>query len=238
VACSAALVINDVTVDAIVVGPNVPSQAAETIAGQFPEKPPIVVTSRPDKDSTILDLVGESGIDYLFSCLYEYRIRPGLLNAVKKGGVNIHTSVLPNNGGFHTSYWGIINSTPLGATIHWMDETLDTGDIIGQERFEDDGLMTSMEVKKRQLDLCVELFHSYLPLILQDKAPRIPQLAGGSFHLKNEIGPATTFDGSDTITLGEMLRLARATSYESHGFHVRIGDRVFKVQAAISELPS
>ena len=236
VACAAVLMRNDVAVDALVVGPNVPRHAVEAIAGQFPVAPTVVVSSRPDQDSFILDLLDKGRIDFLFSCLYEYRIRPSLLGAAKKGAMNIHTAVLPHNRGIHTSYWGIVDGTPLGATMHWMDESLDTGDIIGQAVFEDDGLMSAAEVRQRQLQLCVHLFETYLPLIVRGEAPRRPQPPGGSYHFKRDIEAATSFEAEDTVTMGQLLRLARATNYGTHGFYVRVGDRKFKVQASVSEV--
>ena len=237
-ACAAALARADVVIHALVVGPNVPQKAAEAIAGQFQAPPPIVVTTRPDQDPMILGLLDEGRIEMLLSCLFEYRIRPRLLQGASKGGVNIHTSVLPHNRGFHTSFWGIVDGTPLGATIHWMSEELDAGDIIAQASFQDDGLMSAGEVRQRQLALCVELFEAHLPAILAGEAPRTPQPPGGVFHHKRDIGPATTFDQTDTITMEALLRLARATHFGPHGFYVRVGSRTFKVQASVSEVTS
>ena len=204
----------------------------------LPNNPPSFKTARPDREPLILDLMNENKIDLLFSCLYEHRIRKKLLRKANRGGINIHTAVLPWNKGMHTSFWGIMDGTPLGATIHWMDENLDTGDIVGQAVFEDDAIMTAAEVKQRQLALCVELFESYLPLILRNEAPRVSQPKGGSYHLRRDIEAATTFDDSDTFTMGKLLRLSRATNYGPHGFYIRVGDRKFKIQTSISEVSS
>ena len=235
-ACATALARHRVAILALVVGPHVPKEMARMIAGRFETPPPIVVTARPDKDPFIRELLETGRMEMIFSCFFEYRLRPLLIHGVQLGGVNIHPSVLPHNGGFHSSFWGIYNQTPLGATIHWLSEELDRGDIIAQVTFEDDGAMSAEEVRQLQRRLCIELFETYLPRILARKAPRTPQPPGGSYHFKTEIEAVTTFEGTDTITMDLLMRLARATHCEPHGFYVRIGDRKFKVQASVSEI--
>jgi len=227
---------HEVVVRAVVLEPDTSEEMATTIAERFPVPPPVVFTSRPDKDPVILQLVNSGSIDLLFCCWFKYRVRPKLLNSLNIGAVNIHPSALPYNKSRHSAFWGIMNGTPLGATIHWMDESFDTGDIIAQATFEDDGVMSAEEVYGRQLSLCLELFDQHLPSTLIDNPPRINQPAGGSYHFERDIRNATTFDGSDSITMEKLLRLARGTRMGSNGFYVQIGDRKFKVQASVSEV--
>ena len=117
-ACAGLLISAGVKIYAIVVGPNIISEDAERIANQFIVLPRIIVTSRPDEHPFILDLIEKGNIDMLFSCYYEYRIRPKLIRGAKYGGINLHPSYLPHNAGFHSSFWGIYNNIPLGATLH------------------------------------------------------------------------------------------------------------------------
>lgn len=234
---AAALASQQVSVNAVVISPDDPDPAVDRLLGEFNEPPPIIRTKRPDQDPDILKLLDSGQIEFIFS-YFGYRVRPKLLNGAKIGGINVHPSVLPYNGGRHSAFWGITNGTSLGATVHWMDETFDTGDIIGQATFEDDGLLTAEEVYKKQLQLCVEVFCKYLPEILSGHAPRIPQSSGGSYHHNSEIVKASTFDGGDTITMAQLLKLGRATSFGSHGFFVNVDGRNFKVQTSISEVHS
>jgi len=46
--------------------------------------------------------------------------------------INIHPSVLPDLRGIDPVIGSILFQRPLGATCHWMDEGVDTGDIIAQ----------------------------------------------------------------------------------------------------------
>lgn len=178
--------------------------------------------------------------DFLFCCDYPYLIREPLLSSASRGAVNLHPAVLPHNRGRHSAFWGIMNRTPLGATIHWMDATFDTGDVIAQATFEDDGLMTAQEVYDRQMRLCGDLFETWLPRILDGTAPRTPQRIlvpyplGAKYHKAEEIGAATSFHGDDDIPMWKLLRLIRATSHGDHGFYVTVGGVRYKVQGKVT----
>ena len=69
----------------------------------------------------------EKKIDLILSCFYEFKIKKILLDASQFGGINIHPSALPYNGGGHTSFWGIVDQTPLGASFHWLSPELFSG---------------------------------------------------------------------------------------------------------------
>ena len=236
VACARALEAERVHIAALVVGPRVRLESAQAIADQFSVRPPIITTSRPDQDPYIEALIASRRIDYLFSCFYEHRIQPSLIDGARFGGTNIHPSVLPYNRGFHASFWGIINRTPLGATIHWLAEGLDEGDIIAQETFFDDGTLSAAEIRRRQRDLCISLFNKNLPLILAGKAPRKPQEKGGEYHFKKDIVAATTFRGHDSVSFEELLRLLRATDCGENGLTVVVDGRKFKITGRVSEV--
>lgn len=236
VACARALEAERVHIQALVVGPSVPLESAQAIVDQFSVKPPIIVTNRPDQDPYIESLIASRRIDYLFSCFYEHRIFPSLIEGARFGGTNIHPSVLPHNRGFHTSFWGIMSRTPLGATIHWLAEGLDEGDIIAQEIFFDDGTLSAAEIRCRQRDLCVSLFNKNLPLILAGKAQRKPQEKGGEYHFKKDIVAATTFRSCDSVSFEQLLHLVRATDYGKNGLTVVMDGRKFKITGHVSEV--
>jgi methionyl-tRNA formyltransferase len=49
--------------------------------------------------------------------------------------LNLHP-VLPYNKGWNTPSWAILDNTTYGATLHFMTEALDEGDIIHQKKLE------------------------------------------------------------------------------------------------------
>lgn len=237
IACAHAVAARPIGVLAIVVGPNVSRTDADAILSCFKDAPPLIQTARPDLDPRIVAWGSAGDIDLALSIFFEFRVRPALLKAAKMGGITIHPSVLPNNGGFHTSFWGLVNKTPLGASLIWMDEGLDTGGVIAQKVFEDDGVMSAHEVRLRQRRMCAELFAEHIDDLI---AGRIPPKSGApcSYHFKRDIAAATTFGEDDVVPMSHLMRLGRATAHGDNGLLVRArsGER-FHVKIAVSRLP-
>ena len=69
------------------------------------------------------------GADYIVSVHFPYIIPPEVLAIPSIGSLNLHPAFLPYNRGWHTPSWAILEDTPYGATLHWIDEGVDTGDI-------------------------------------------------------------------------------------------------------------
>jgi methionyl-tRNA formyltransferase len=105
-------------------------------------------------------------------------IVPGKVLAVPKiGSICYHPSILPRYRGASAINWAVINGeTKTGLTIFWVDEGIDTGDILLQKEVEIGPQETTGEVYFNKLyplgvAACVEA----VELIAQGKAPRIPQ---------------------------------------------------------------
>src|SRR5437868_7353950 len=79
---------------------------------------------------TIRELQPEIGISVLFG----YILRPELLGCFPSGVINLHPSLLPFNRGACPNVWSIVDGTPAGATLHYIDSHIDTGDIVAQHR--------------------------------------------------------------------------------------------------------
>ena len=70
-------------------------------------------------------------IDLIVTCAYGQIIPKEVLDLPKKGCVNVHASILPKYRGSAPIQWAIMNGDKkTGVTIMYMDEGMDTGDII------------------------------------------------------------------------------------------------------------
>ena len=78
----------------------------------------------------------DSGINLLISYNYRKIIKPEVLNTPGLRALNLHTSLLPFNRGSHPILWSVLEGTPLGVTIHQIDQGLDTGPIIFQRELQ------------------------------------------------------------------------------------------------------
>jgi methionyl-tRNA formyltransferase len=78
-------------------------------------------------------------IDLVVVASYPKLFPPEFVSAPRIGVVNVHTSALPRLRGVHPLNWALIrDERTVGVTVHFIDEGMDSGDIIAQEVFEVD----------------------------------------------------------------------------------------------------
>jgi methionyl-tRNA formyltransferase len=71
--------------------------------------------------------------DFLFSFYYRSLLPAGLLASARRGALNIHGSLLPKYRGRAPTNWAILKGeSETGATLHYMVEKADAGDIVDQ----------------------------------------------------------------------------------------------------------
>lgn len=81
------------------------------------------------------DKVIASKPDLIVTCAYGKIIPKELIMYPKYGCINIHASILPNYRGASPMQWAIMNGEDeTGVTLMYMDEHMDTGDIIDIEK--------------------------------------------------------------------------------------------------------
>ncbi len=70
-------------------------------------------------------------IDLIVTCAYGQIIPKEVLDMPKYGAINVHASILPKYRGSAPIQWSLFNGdSKTGVTIMYMDEGMDTGDII------------------------------------------------------------------------------------------------------------
>ena len=112
-----------------------------------------------------------------------------------------------------------MNDENHGATLHWMDNDLDTGPILSQKEFINDLKSTAEIVQKKSEKLCIELLkESILDILDSEKLPIGKEQGKGTFHYKSEIEKTTTYDLEEKITFEKLLKLCRATYAKNNGF--------------------
>jgi len=71
--------------------------------------------------------------DFIFSFYYRSMLGAELLNAARRGALNMHGSLLPRYRGRAPVNWAILHGErETGATLHYMVERADAGDIVDQ----------------------------------------------------------------------------------------------------------
>jgi methionyl-tRNA formyltransferase len=104
-------------------------------------------------------------------------VPPRVFNAPKLGSICYHPSILPKYRGASAINWAVINGeTKTGLSIFWVDDGIDTGDILLQKEVEVGPQETTGELYFNKLyQLGVEAVLEAVDLVAKGKAPRIPQ---------------------------------------------------------------
>lgn len=154
-----------------------------------------------------------------------------MIDLAKYGGINYHPSLLPKYRGGSAINWAIVSGEKeTGVTIHYIDEGVDTGDIIIQEKvtIEPEDNVATVYFNKL-FPLGIKMIPEAVRLIREGKAPRIKQdesLASfqpvikekhcimdwsrGSEELYNLVRGATPGPGATTGFAGQKVKILEA----------------------------
>lgn len=111
--------------------------------------------------------------DFFFSFYFRKMIPESILRTVTRGALNMHGSLLPQFRGRSPVNWAILKgATRTGASLHYMTEKPDAGDLVDQEAVPigpDDDALT---VAKRVGDAAVTVIARAWPQLQAGTAPR------------------------------------------------------------------
>ena len=185
--------------------------------------------SRLDKAETleaIKHLRPELGI----SALFGYILRQDFLDLMPLGCVNIHPALLPYNRGAYPNVWSIVEDTPAGVTIHYIDDGVDTGDIIAQRPVDVEPVDTGYTLYRKLEWSAFELFKETWPLIRSKKAPRISQgNSEGTYHRVRDVEHIDEIDLDRTYTARDLINIMRARTFPPYpgAYFRQRGQRIY-----------
>lgn len=122
-------------------------------------------------------------VDFIVAYNYRAIIKEPYLSEYKNRMVNIHIAMLPWNRGADPNFWSWFDDTPKGASIHLIDQGIDTGGIIAQEeaaRWLKDELLRSSWIYL--MTIARELFAREWPRIRAGNYSLITPTEKGSYH--------------------------------------------------------
>ena len=122
--------------------------------------------------------------DIGLSIFWKYTLPQNIFKLFEKGCINFHCSYLPYNRGKNPNVWPIVENTPAGITLHYIDEGIDTGNIISQERINVEPIDTAKDLYEKLIYSFIFLFKKTWPNIKNDNVNPIKQNeANATFHL-------------------------------------------------------
>lgn len=139
-------------------------------------------------ESRTIDMLLEWEPDLIVVSGWYHMIGAKIRDIPQYGVVGLHSSLLPKYRGAAPLVWQMINGeSKAGITLFYMDEGVDSGDIVAQAEEIIEETDTIGTLYEKVGNKGIELLEKYLPLIAQGNAPRIKQE-----HLDTKVWPQRT----------------------------------------------
>jgi len=136
---------------------------------------PVIMPDNPNLPE-VVEQIQALRPDFLFSFYYREMLKHELLEIPVHGALNMHGSLLPKYRGRVPVNWAIIHGeAETGATLHYMTEKPDNGDIVAQQAVPILPNDTALEVFHKVTVAAEMALNAVLPALLEGTAPRVKQ---------------------------------------------------------------
>ena len=214
---------------------------ADSLIGMCPFlEPEQILRGALFREPEAVALYHELQLDYIICIHFPYIVPEEVLAVPRLGVLNLHPAFLPYNRGWHTPSWAILDQTPIGATLHFMDSGVDTGDIVHQAESPVSPGDTAHTLYAKLLELEMKVFAEAWPQLESSQYERKRQdPARGSFHLCEDLleDSVQQIDLDELVRARDLIRRLRALTTNRHveaAYFEEDGTR-FRIQVVIHE---
>lgn len=178
------------------------------------------------------------GVEVIFLAWWPKIIPRFIIEAPAVGIVNFHPSLLPYNRGKNYNFWTIVEDTPFGVTLHFVDEGIDSGDILFQtpiaKTWEDTGASLYLKAKA-EISL---LFQNHYKDIIEGRYQRTKQdTIRSTLHYSKELDAYSRLTLDESYQLKQLLNLLRARTFEGKpACYFWDSGKKFEVRVSIREV--
>ena len=128
------------------------------------------------KDGQLFDVISKISPDFIITVAYGKILPKDVLDVPKMGSINVHASLLPKYRGPAPIQYSIINGEDkTGITTMYMDEGMDTGDILIRAGLEITNDMTGGQLHDQLMDLGAVTLKETLERLIRGDLKRTPQ---------------------------------------------------------------
>jgi methionyl-tRNA formyltransferase len=202
------------------------------------QHPVVVRASELDSPSTVQRLHALR-LDFLICVHFQSFIRRPVLDTARRGVLNLHPAFLPFNRGWHTPSWAILDGTPAGASLHFMTDGLDDGDVVHQEEIAIGPADTAHTLYAKLKDLELRVFvEGWRRLKEGYVRPRRQAGARATFHRRRDLFDASVqkIELEQLVKASDLLRRLRALTTDrlDEAAYFEAGDCRYRVQVTIT----
>lgn len=182
------------------------------------------------KDENTFNYINSLNVDLILSIYWRYIIPNRIIQLPKKGCINYHPAMLPYNRGKNPNVWPIIENTPAGVSIHYIDEGIDTGEIIAQKEVSVDPIDTGESLYFKLERAFQKLFIKTWPKIKSNNIKSINQVKeDGTFHLSKEFKTLSEIDLNKNYKAKDLINLLRAKTFANKpsAYYKKNGKKIY-----------
>ncbi len=151
--------------------------------------------------------------DIILSIFWGFLLKPEFFDLANRGCINLHLSYLPYNRGRNPNVWPIVNNTPAGVTLHYIDKYADSGDIIAQSKVQVLLSDTGKSLYKKLVSESIKLFKKTWPDIKNGSINKTRQAKISEAHKVSDLESIDEIDLKKNIRAGNLINILRARTF-------------------------
>ena len=160
-----------------------------------------------------LSLIEDIQPEIVIASGFEHKVPEEIIEVPEKGVVNLHPSFLPYNRGAHPYIWPIVEGTPAGVSIHYMNSEIDEGAVIDKREVMVDPADTAETLYSRLQDEQFLLFMENWDRIKEGAEAREQDLDRGETHYRKELENLRELELDEKSTFEEFIDRIRAVNF-------------------------
>lgn len=177
--------------------------------------------------------------DLAICAWFGYILKKEFIEIFPKGCINLHNSYLPYNRGKYPHVWAIYNNSKYGVSIHYINEKIDSGDIITRKEIKIKPTDIAGTLYERSLKEIVKLFIATWPKIKQGKIEPIPQDNKiATYHYAKDVEKIDFIDLNKKYLAKDLINQLRARSFKdrTYAYFLYKGKKIY-IKLDLSEKP-
>ena len=179
------------------------------------------------REPAVVKKIAELSPDIGLLVLFDYILKEKFIRLFPKGIINLHPAYLPYNRGQYPNVWSIVENTPAGVTLHYIDAGIDTGEIIARCRVPVEPIDTGESLYRKLETASVELFkQSWSRIRVECLLPTTQEKDSGTYHRTEDTETIDRIDIDRLYRAGDLINIIRARTFPPyHGAYFLDGDR-------------
>jgi len=176
--------------------------------------------------------------DIGLSILFDYIFKSEIIELFPRGIINLHSAYLPYNRGQYPNVWSIVDGTPAGVTLHYIDAGLDTGDIIAQSAITVEPVDTGSSLYHKLETAGLKLFKHTWPKISSGQIQPIKMdVDAGTYHKTRDVDNIDAIDLEATYNARDLINIIRARTFHPYpgAYYVHDGQKIYLRLELIAE---